>query len=266
MRIPLLASCTLALAGCFVGIDTSLMDRDAGGSHPDGGSPVDGATADLGAPDDASPDGSDSSLVGYWSFDHASGTTVPDDSGHGHGAALLEPLSFAAGVSGQALVMNGTQRMDVSSLEGSAFPVIGTLSLWFQFPLSNINGPQKWGIFDVHDIASGRPHFSLQQLPNGQEEIDIDFTSNLGQPAVNDCFASTSDVWNHVVVTWDVGRYAVYWATQGNALKSVSSGAYTYAFSPTGQQFRVGTAYYGAIDEVRLYSRPFSSSEVGGIP
>jgi hypothetical protein len=37
MRIPLLASSTLAPLGCFAGIDTSLTDRDGDGAHTDRG-------------------------------------------------------------------------------------------------------------------------------------------------------------------------------------------------------------------------------------
>jgi hypothetical protein len=271
MRRLLLASCALAFAGCFVGIDTSLMNRDGGsssdaGGSPDATSPVDGAQpADEGTTaSDAPP--SDPSLVGSWSFEEASGDTVADTSGHGHDGTLVGSPSRVTGSTGQGIAMSGTQRFDVTSLDGANFPVAGTFSMWFQFVESIVNGPTRWGLFDVHDIAQGRAHWSLQQQPNGETDIDIDFTTVQGQPAVEDFFGVSSPAWNHIVVTWDVTRYDCYAAKQGDPLKHVSGGTYDFAFSPTGQQFKVGTAFNGAIDEIRLYSRALTAAEVGGIP
>src|SRR5437773_5103367 len=108
MRIALLAS---ALVGCFVGIDTTLMDAKRA-PPPSGDAGADG--------------GDDPALVGAWSFEETSGATVADVSGHGRDGALVGSVTRVAGVQGQAIAMDGSQRMDVTSLDGPAFPLAGT--------------------------------------------------------------------------------------------------------------------------------------------
>ena len=259
MRIALIAWSALVAAGCFVGIDTSLIDRDAGGL-------ADAATGEASGPDGGVDSGGDHSLVGSWSFEETSGTVVVDASGQKHDGTLVGTVSRTKGVAGQAIVMDGAQRMEVTSLDGAQFPAAGTLSMWFEFTDALVSSPAEWGLFDVRGIGARRNHFSLQQFPDGASDIHLDFTTAAGQPAASDGLFATSGLWNHVVVTWDLDGYDLYQATQGTALQHVSSGGYDFAWTPSGQQFRVGTAFTGAIDEIRLYARALSPSEVGAIP
>jgi hypothetical protein len=275
MRIALFASCALALVGCFMGIDSSLMDRDAAlgdvrsdrDADTDAGGAGDGQPLEVGAPDGAPPPdvAMDPSLVGAWSFEET-GATATDSSGHGHDGMFVGNVVRISGVVGQGIEMSGSGRMDVPTLEGAAFPATGTYSMWFGFNDGVVNGPSEWGLFDVHGAMQNRAHFALQQLPNGSSNIDINFVTASNQPAVTDYFSAVSGSWNHVVVVWDALRYDVYQGTKQGPLRRVSGATYDYPWNPSQQQFRLGTGFYGGIDEVRIYSRPFAAAEVGGIP
>ncbi|MBL9141431.1 MAG: hypothetical protein JNK53_06145, partial [Phycisphaerae bacterium] len=59
------------------------------------------------APSAASASGA-SDLVGHWKFDEGTGTVASDSSGLGNHGAIIGTASYVAGMSGTALVLNGT--------------------------------------------------------------------------------------------------------------------------------------------------------------
>jgi len=69
---------------------------------------------------------------------------------------------------------------------------------------------------------------------------------------------STSDVWHHLAATYDSSRVYLY---MDNVLIAQDSGN-GYLSSATNIHTYIGQEYQGIVDEVRLYDRALSSSEV----
>lgn len=69
--------------------------------------------------------------------------------------------------------------------------------------------------------------------------------------------------WTHVVVTWSEqnARGRVY--RDGTLLEEHE---YPQPFAPDGQRFQLGRGFVGMIDEVRLYARELTPSEVAAVP
>jgi len=76
-------------------------------------------------------------------------------------------------------------------------------------------------------------------------------------------FSMTFDVeqatWTHVVVTWDEPTRSGVIYLNDMPIRRLML---TSPFAPDGQLFRLGTNFVGGIDEVRLYDRALTATEV----
>jgi hypothetical protein len=248
--VPAIAAAALVrLSAC-----TSFSAADTGASGNDA-SPDVGTLADTGTLD-APAEEADPSLVARYSFEDPDGVIALDSSGHAHDGLLTGGTFVPDGVRGRALAMNGTDALLVDSLAGAAFPRTGTLSIWLRYaftadPLTqaifDTYDPQRSHLFvrRVHDVTTGDLQVALQAADGGYT------FDTRALPKEN--------AWTHLVVTWhEVEKTAACYVDGKQVLKSL----YALPFVPTGQVFRMGERFVGALDEVRLYDRAMTSLEV----
>ena len=215
------------------------------------------------------PDSPDTGIVGYWPFNgtDVAGTTAYDRSGKGNNGTLTNSPTRTIGKLGQALSFNGTSQYVSNS---GAVPYASfadnlpiTVSAWVK--TTSVSGADTIAsTWDFHTTSGWR--FMLTPQPelliadaNGTNHRD-----SHGGTAVND------GKWHHVVATYDGSQNSsgikVYVDAIANVMTPTTNtapGALSNAMFNIGK-IGGGTPQYfnGSIDEVRLYNRTLSQSEV----
>lgn len=206
------------------------------------------------------------SLEQYFHFNENQGNTVVDKvTGHASVIQGSAPI-WTEGKAGQALDFNGKDHSIIID------PIVNrsnfTLSAWikprsydeYRMILSQgqqNKSPYQWDWW----ISKGRMYFQMSN------ELAQDFGLTL--------FGTTEgsiplNEWSHVVVTRDGNKYKMF-INGEQAAEKVISGFIDQPYNP--YQFRIGSrlnvdgskvvnVFDGALDEIRLYSKPLSNDEV----
>ncbi len=207
-------------------------------------------------------------LIGMWTFDEGTGTVANDASGQAN-AGTLTNFSFSGssnwvslGRVGGALSFDGTNdyvRMAVAPFNPSQI----TFGGWFNIP--NISASQKALISKTE--GSG---YSLY-LNHGSFPNQVSGWVRVGAAYYNPKFASsllTANSWQFVYVTYDGSAAKIY--LNGELEDTISaSGSITTSNEPLTIGAEPGgggtsfSAYLnGAIDDVRIYNRALSDTEI----
>ena len=194
-------------------------------------------------------------LVGHWTFDEGSGTTIADFSGNGNDAFFNTGTpKWISGVRGGALEFDGTN----DAITGAAFdpPAEGTVALWFRSDGPPASRQRLWGVGG---------DFEMWQDPDGLVSCDVSTDGFQGG------FITTSPLyeagrWYHLAAVYDPNddSYDIYINGQLN-----KSGVSTWAMVPqpsgplsfgtrTGSTQRVS----GAVDDFRIYDRQLTAIDV----
>ncbi len=182
-------------------------------------------------------------LVGYWAFNETSGTTVVDSSINGNTGSLQGNATFAPGINGNALSLDGTNswaNIPAQSLEGD-FTVAGWVN--FTGTISNwdaLIGQNGWG----QDINFSGATIRL-------------FTGSTD--AIAATIQTHADTWTHYAITRSGSTLKLYI----NGVFNNTTDGFTDPFAPraigSGAQ---GPKTEGLIDEVYLYGRALDESEI----
>jgi hypothetical protein len=270
-----------------------------GGGAGSGGTPASGGRGSGGvsgpdAPPDLAVDSVDAipqptGLVAYYPCESANGVVLPDQSGNGNDATLSigsapaggTPPSgtgyrFEAGKVGNALTLlkagYGYVSMPPSIFNGA--PAI-TVALWIK-----VNTAQNWQrAFDVginahldRDPNTGSKYFNL--IPqNATSQIEIAITANgfSNEQLLHANPIVPADGWRHVAMTIDGSQAVVYVNGPGIrgttttsrtlTLRPIDLGTIDYAYLGK-SQWGMDPYFDGQIDEVRVYRRALSATEV----
>ena len=199
----------------------------------------------------------DSGLVGYWSFNgpDISGTTAYDRSGQGNNGTLTNGPTQAIGKVGQALSFDGVDDyVVVGSLSNPPSINAITMSSWIYWKsstesyntiLENYGGSSGYGILLRSDqkIAS---YFndSGGYIDGGGSSVPF-------------------NTWTHIVSTYDGANVKIYInGVLDQTLGWVGSFSNNTNLRIGHDQFGAGRYFNGAIDDVRIYNRALSASEV----
>jgi len=200
-------------------------------------------------------------LIGYWNFNEGSGTTANDSSGNSNIGTLTNGPSWTTGKLGGGLNFDGVDDKvlvgDTASLDISTSAL--TLSAWIytdgtdtrQFPyiMGKVNTTNNYVLY-ISNTA---------------------FSAALGVNAGNiltNCAKTsfTHNQWNLVTATYDGANISIY---INGTLKGTC--AKTGVMVPNNDPFIIGdkgngvnnpNSFKGKIDEVRVYNRALSSSEI----
>ncbi|QQR78757.1 MAG: LamG domain-containing protein [Candidatus Moraniibacteriota bacterium] len=202
-----------------------------------------------------SPTGVDTSLKGYWSFNgpDVSGTTASDRSGAGNNGTLTNGPTITEGKLGQALSFDGTN--DTVSISPTGLPTGSrTISVWAKAPL--LDGSYR-GVIGYGNQNNGEA-FAIQI--NSSNEWVI---TGWGAPNAVSGGAVVLNQWTHIVGTYSGGNASIY----VNGVLVGGPAAITSApnlnYSAIGSRLDGGGDYFpGQIDEVRIYNRVLSDTEV----
>lgn len=191
-------------------------------------------------------------LVAYWPFDENGGTTAGDASGNGHTGTLMGATTSPAWVSGKLgkalsfpLAANSDTKVTFAPISVGA---THTISMWIYL---TANCPTTYSALFTQDYANG-----LYCKSNGG-------VNKLDYYGFGDHYNNTALVlnkWYHVVVTSD-GIITTTFYLNGVADGGISGSTVVYTANEMGSDSGF-ESLAGLIDDVRLYNRTLSASEV----
>jgi hypothetical protein len=198
-------------------------------------------------------------LVAAFAFDEGSGSTVSDASGTGNHGTILNATRTTNGRYGRALLFNGSSAW-VSVADSASLDLTTgmTLEAWVQ-PTAAMG--TSWRSIVLKERSSGLSYSlyantsSTQPgayINTGSSDRDVQGPSNV--PA---------DVWTHLAATYDGTTLRLY--VNGTLVRSA---AFPGALVVTDGVLRIGGNavwgewFNGHIDEVRIYNRALSVSEI----
>ena len=197
-------------------------------------------------------------LVAAYSFNEGSGTSVSDASGKGH-TGTVSGATWAAGKYGQGLSFDGADDwvtipdaadLDLTTgmtLEAWVKPT--TQTGWETVLFKEMAGDHAYVLYSYASDVSGRPSTAVR---TGGTMTSVPGTATLA-----------TNVWTHLASTYDGATLRLY---VNGAL--VGSRAVSGALTATTGPLRVGGNnvwaewFNGTIDDVRIYGRALSQSEI----
>ena len=225
-------------------------------------------------------------LVSEWLFNEGTGSTAYDTSGNGNNGTLvnsptwvtstiptltspywngfqsakvkvqtfLESIKMFAGW-GNALSFNGTNQYATVGNMGSV--PSGTISYWVSFVGSSGSHPNPL----TTDNGSVNAAFRFEEDTNAFYSYD---GSNIGYYFNG---SLPTGVWQHIVLTWNASTVQQIQYLNGVQVNSIGSLG-TYSGNIANLTFGVGFAaryFPGSMDEVRIWNRPLSATEISNL-
>jgi len=196
---------------------------------------------------------SDLGLVGYWSFEEGLGTKAGDMSGNGNTGTLTGPTHLPTWVDGKRGKALNFDKVDDYVTATIPLPSTATFSFWATW-----NGVQSAMPFLAGAYGAGPDVFF------DTDKISWNTWNSSSNPFCSIPVSASDGQFHHYIVIAQSGNTKLYY--DGSLC-----GTATYA-SPAGSTFIIGgTAgnppylWGGKIDEVRIYNRALSASEVASL-
>jgi len=216
-------------------------------------------------------------LVGYWSFEDATGTVATDFSGNrNHGTLTnMTNADWVNGKIGKALDFDGTNDYVIVPYNSNLSPNTITMSLWLKPSTANTN--------DVSVIANSESfydyglrlydntiRFVYRYQPASRWNSYCDTTNGgLGSVTLD------TTKWNYVTFSYTSGSSSSAQMYLDGVLQTQctwTSGTGNDPFSYNSQPFNIGADNFGgsvssdsSIDDVRIYSRTLSATEISNL-
>jgi hypothetical protein len=191
-------------------------------------------------------------LEGYWKFDEASGTLANDSSSGGNNGTLTNGPTWGAGKVNNALTFNGTTQYvstGNATLGSSAF----TVTAWVKPATVSTTA------MVLYYSNTGNTNRLMMRLNNtGHLEFYDEASGSIASTAT-----LSANAWRFVAMTFDGSTKRLYVdsiadSTGSSAYNSsANSGPYYIGKDPINGNF-----FNGTIDEVRIYNRALSASDV----
>ncbi len=197
-------------------------------------------------------------LAAYWTMNEGTGTLAHDSSGNGNDVTL-NSATWASGTHGNAASLSGSGylgRANTPSLNISGGLL--TISAWFK--ANTVSGTQM-----ILTKGAYGSHWNYGMGLNGTGIVSRYNNGDLVSTAV----AVNANVWHHVVEVYTATSTMFYY--DGNFIEAKANNS--WSAQTGGQVMTIGAAYSngtssyseffnGVIDDVRIYSRQLSTSEV----
>jgi hypothetical protein len=197
-------------------------------------------------------------LVAAYGFDEGTGTGVADASGSGNGGTTSNTTWSTAGKYGAALSFNGSSSY-VNVPDSSSLDLTNGMTIEAWVRPSSLGTTWRTVVLkqQTGDLAYGL-------YANNNSTRPVGYVYNSAERSAGGGSALAANAWSHLATTYDGANLRLYvngvlagtTATTGNVV--VSSGVLRI-----GGNSVWGEYFSGLIDEVRIYNRALSASEIG---
>jgi glucose/arabinose dehydrogenase/chitodextrinase len=206
-----------------------------------------------------------SGLAASWGFNENTGTTTADGSGNGNTATLVNAPTWTAGQTGHgsALSFDGTNdnltvpNSTSLNIAGSAI----TLSMWLK-PTAAGGDHALIGKFWNAGMTSPYYQYGIEmQSGNTVPVFEVGTSSGLRETSLGSAISTTA--WTHLAIVFNGTQVQFY---VNGALVSTKALSATLTARTNimrmGADASPGQYYKGLLDDVRIYNRALSASEV----
>ena len=204
-----------------------------------------------------------SNLKGCWKFDENTGTTAADSAGNGHSGTLTSGAAWTTGQTGSSVNLDGVNDyVQVGAQSSFVMSSAASFSSWI-YPTGPGSDPTYGGI-----IVNREGEYEIARTPNGTIQWAFANTTP-GWNWTNTGAVAPLNQWSHLAVTYDNGTIKTY--LNGNLAHTYNGAGSIGDAIPSQNDFRIGgrqaSAQYfqGRIDEVRIYNRALTGSEVSSL-
>lgn len=197
--------------------------------------------------------------VAMYNFDEGSGTLANDGSTNNNDLAMPSTAWTASGKNSKAASFNGANSAQAVNSSSLAIGSTGTLEAWFK---PNAIGRWHGLIAKGNDNAFISHNYSIEIDPSNKVECilgdgtDADVATSVG-------LINSTATFYHIACTWDGSNIKIY---INGALDTTVAQTVTPAANSTplfvGQYGGGNDIANGILDDVRIYNRSLSSSEV----
>jgi hypothetical protein len=249
---PASLSAAPSISGLAAGTYTATVTVTATTAGAQGSPKTIGVTLNVAA---ASPN-----LVGAWGFDETSGTTAADASGQSNTGTINGPTRTAAGKFGGALSFDGIN-------DWVTVPDANTLDLTTGMTLEAWVSPVATGSLWRTVLLKEQPNSLIYALyaadGTGRPASHVFTTSDVGLTGTS---ATPLNTWTHLATTYDRTTLRLY--VNGT---QVATRALAASIKTSTGALRIGGNgtwsdewFSGLIDEVRVYNRALTATEIQG--
>ena len=195
-------------------------------------------------------------LVAAYSFNEGSGTTVADASGNGNAGTIAAATWTTNGKYGNTLTFNGSSARVTVADAASLHLITGmTLEAWV-FPTA---APSGWRdiIYKQNDIYQLEASSTIASAPTGAGTFGDGWKSMTGISPL------PVNTWTHVALTFD-GANLTLWVNGVTVATQVQTSPLNISTLPLqiGGDSLYGQGFAGRIDEVRVYNRALTRTEL----
>jgi len=204
----------------------------------------------------------DESLIGHWTFDVSTDDFVADTSGHSnHGTARVN-ATRVPGYEVNAMSFDGSSWVELPPTTAVSTSA-GTVALWVRtsqtsyghvyYGASETGGNGGGGQDELHldmrdDDDAGRIRLFIE---GGDNDVSV-----MG-PVIN------NGEWHHVAATWDALDVKLYVGGDTPAVGTNTGNTYSFSVSHRlGRPYDDERYFVGDLDDVRLYNRALSQTEI----
>jgi len=212
-----------------------------------------------------------SGIVGWWKLDDASGSTATDSSGQNNSGSITGTISWTTGHLNGALTFNGSNTaVNVGTPSILNLTHVGTLTCWVKYDNTAAAGSSKWpmiagngdwtndlnGYMFALNSAAGNEGQVIFQILNATTGIFVVSTTKYGDNA-----------WHHICGTWDGTNLTLYvdGISVGTTPQTNDAVSGVNPFVMGRNALQADSFFNGLIDDVRVYNRALSSTEVASL-
>lgn len=257
-------SMTVPVTTTTGGTDNENEDGTGGGTdgRTDGGTGVGtgGTTESPGGStgENAGTDSGNDGLVAAYGFEETNGKTVVDASGNGNHGTIKEAVRIFSGRYGKALKFDGVN--DWVTIENSASLALSTgmtLEAWVYPQSLTIGGKTVF----FKEIAGGSDDYSL--YANEDANLPVSYINNGDYRIISGPNQLPANQWTHLVATYD-GQYQRLYVNGAEVAQQEQKGL----IRQSGGVLRIGgnsiwgEYFKGYIDEMRIYNRALTATEI----
>ncbi len=210
-------------------------------------------------------------LVGYWSFDSAylSGLTIFDQSGYG-GDMTSNATTSVTGQLGQAQLFDGSSSYANVATTGSTqrYDLVGdlSLSLW----VKTTNSTRAEALISRYSASGSGSGYLLRTNAGGTVELLLGVANVAGGSSLATDVTKINDGnWHHVAAVIHLGTTVTFYvdgALSSNvAINSTAATADSFFQLGVNSWVPYGNYFTGTMDEVRIYNRALSASDVASL-